>query len=71
MARTGAYWHVLARIGKGTKRTKGTIGKNEDFRTFSKSADEGEEKSNEEALWLRQERLKLVNYKGFLPMLGS
>ena len=34
MARTGAHWHLLT--GKGTKRTKGTIGKNEDFRTFSK-----------------------------------
>ena len=54
MARTGAKWRVLSRTGKGTK---GTIGKNEDFRTFSKSADEGEEKSNEEALWLRHERL--------------
>ena len=29
--------------------------------TFSKSADEGEEKSNEEALWLRQERLKIYS----------
>ena len=59
MARTGAYWHVLARTGKGTMGTKGNIGKNEDFRTLSKSAhDDGRgEKSNEEAFWLCQERL--------------
>ena len=55
------FWRILARTGKGTMGTKGTIGKNEDFRTLSKSAhdDDGRgEKSNEEALWLRQERLK-------------
>ena len=51
----------MARTGKGTMGTKGTIGKNEDFRTLSKSVHDGRgEKSNEEALWqwLRQERLK-------------
>ena len=54
----GVYWHVLAHTGKGTKRTKGTIGKNEDFRTFSKRVRRRRrKKSNEEAHWLRQERL--------------
>ena len=54
-------WNVLARTGKGTKRTKGTIGKNEDFRTFCKRVRRRRrrKKSNEEALWLRQERLKM------------
>ena len=47
LARTVEYWHILARTGAywpGTKRTKGTIGKNEDFRTFSKSAEMKKEK---------------------------
>ena len=57
LARTCAYWHLLAHTGKGTKRTKGTIGKNEDFRTFSKRVRRKRKKSNEEAHWLRQERL--------------
>ena len=61
LARTGAYWRVLARTGVYWRVLgRGPRANNEDFRTFSKSADEGEgeEKSNEEALWLRQERLK-------------
>ena len=61
LAHTGAYWRVLACTGKGTKRTKGTIRKNEDFRTFSKRVSRRRrKKSNEEALWLRQERLIFI-----------
>ena len=55
LVRTGTYWHVL---------DQGDFGKNEYFWTFCKSVHDGRrggEKSNEEALWLRQERLKILS----------
>ena len=67
LAGIGVNWHVLAHTGKGTKRTKGTIGKNEDFRTFSKRVRRRRrrKKSNEEAHWLRQERLIFARHFDF------
>ena len=51
LVRTGTYWRVL---------DQGDFGKNEYFWTFCKSVHDGRrggEKSNEEALWRRHERL--------------
>ena len=68
LARTGTYWQVLARTGTywhWNQGDQGDFGKNEYFWTFCKSVHDGRrggEKSNEEALWLRQERLKILLY---------